>query len=255
MLNLNTTTLSAVFVPWDKDKILSKDLQDNEKNKTVDTGVTDTIKALYTCMEFVNFSCVKFITSKEVVSEIGDKLLEEGIICEESSIPISSMKDYSRFMIYHLNDHISTDFTLTIQHDGFIINPDSWRDEFLEYDYIGAPWPWRENGFVTPFGEHISVGNGGFSLRSKKLLEIPSKVKVPFDVVSMNHFYKMFGAVNWNEDGNICVHNRHIFEENGCKFAPVEVAKYFSYESPLDINSGIIPFGFHGNLPSNVELI
>jgi hypothetical protein len=75
-----------------------------------------------------------------------------------------------------------------------------------------------------------------------------------FDVVAMNNFYKMFGGVNWNEDGNICVHNRHIFEEQGCKFAPGEVAKDFSHESPLDINRGIIPFGYHGNLPSGVEI-
>jgi hypothetical protein len=20
------------------------------------------------------------------------------------------------------------------------VNPDSWKDEFLEYDYVGAPW-------------------------------------------------------------------------------------------------------------------
>jgi hypothetical protein len=255
MLNFNNITLSAVFVPWDKDKILSKDLQDEEKDKSVNSGVEDTIKALYTCMEFVNFSSVKFITSKEVIGKFGDKLLKDGIVCEESSISICNMKDYSKFMIYDLNTHIDTDFTLTIQYDGFIINPDAWRDEFLDYDYIGAPWPWKENGFITPFGEHISVGNGGFSLRSKKLLELPSKIEVPFDVVSMNNFYKMFGSVNWNEDGNICVHNRHIFEENGCRFAPVEVAKYFSYESPLNINRGIIPFGFHGNLPQNVELL
>ena len=107
---------------------------------------------------------------------------------------------------------------------------------------------------MTPFGEHITVGNGGFSLRSKKLTEVPTKVDVPFDVVAMNDFYKMFGGVNWNEDGNICVHNRHIFEEQGCKFAPVEVAKDFSHESPLNVNHGIIPFGYHGNLPAGVEL-
>lgn len=253
MLNLDNITLFALFVPWDQTKI--ENCQDGERDKIIPDGVTKTIKALYTCMEVVNFKEVKFLTSKHVINQIGKDLLKDGIICEEPSISVSSMKDYSKFMIYHLNEYINTDFVITIQHDGFIINPDAWRDEFLNYDYIGAPWPWREQGFVTPFGEHISVGNGGFSLRSKKLLELPSKVEVPFDVVAMNDFYKMFGSVNWNEDGNICVHNRHIFEENECKFAPVEVAKYFSYESPLNINQGIIPFGYHGNLPQGVEII
>lgn len=255
MLNLENITLFTVFVPWDKSKIDSQDFQDGEKDKTIPDGVTESIKALYTCMGFANFKEVKFVTSKGVIDQVGKDLLDDGIICEEPSIPVSSMKDYSKFMIYHLNEYINTDFVITIQYDGFIINPDAWRDEFLNYDYIGAPWKWREQGFVTPFGEHVSVGNGGFSLRSKKLIELPTKVEVPFDVVVMNHFYKMFGSVNWNEDGNICVHNRHIFEENGCKFAPVEVAKYFSYESPLDINQGIIPFGYHGNLPQGIEIV
>lgn len=255
MLNLENITLFTIFVPWDKSKIDSQDCQDGEKDKIIPDGVSQSIKALYTCMEFAKFKKVKFVTSKNVIEQVGKTLSEDGIICEEPSIPVLSMKDYSKFMIYHLNEYIDTDFVITIQHDGFIINPDSWKDEFLDYDYIGAPWPRREQGFITPFGEHVSVGNGGFSLRSKKLIELPTKVEVPFDVVAMNYFYKMFGSTNWNEDGNICVHNRHIFEENGCKFAPVEVAKFFSYESSLDINRGIIPFGYHGNLPPGIEVI
>jgi len=255
VLNLKDVTLSTVYVPWDKTKISSEDFQDGEKSKTIDNGVEQTIKAIYTCLNFAKFHSVKFITSKEVIDTHGEELLKDGIVCEEPSIPIVNMKEYARFMIYHLTEHIDSDYTLTIQHDGFIINPDAWMDEFYQYDYIGAPWPWREQGFVTPFGEHITVGNGGFSFRSKKLLDLPSKVEVPFDVVAMNDFYKMFGATNWNEDGNICVHNRHIFEEHGCKFAPVEVAKFFSHESSLDINRGIVPFGFHGNLPAGIEII
>jgi len=254
MLNLKGVTLSTVYVPWDKNKISKQDLQDGEFSKTINNGVEQTIKALHTCLNFAKFDAVKFITSKEVIDAYGEELLKDGIVCEEPSISVSNMKDYARLMIYHLTEHIDTEYTLTIQHDGFIINPDAWMDEFYQYDYIGAPWPWREQGFVTPFGEHIAVGNGGFSFRSKKLLDVPSKVEVPFDVVAMNDFYKMFGGVNWNEDGNICVHNRHIFEAQGCKFAPVEVAKFFSYESPLDINRGIVPFGFHGNLPHGIEV-
>jgi hypothetical protein len=64
----------------------------------------------------------------------------------------------------------------------------------------------------------------------------------------------MFGSKNTNEDGNICVHNKHLYEKRGCKIAPIEIAKYFSYESPVPENSGIIPFGFHNNLPPGVEV-
>lgn len=255
MLNLKNITLFTVYVPWDKSKIVESDFQDGEKTKVLNDGIEKTIKALYTCLNFAEFGSVKFITSKQVIDQYGSELLKDGIICEEPSIPIINMKEYARFMIYYLNQHIETEFTLTIQYDGFIINPDAWRDEFLDYDYVGAPWPWRENSYITPFENHISVGNGGFSLRSKKLLEVPSKVEVPFDVVEMNNFYKMFGSINWNEDGNICVHNRHIFEDQGCKFAPIDIAKYFSHETTMEVNRGIIPFGYHANLPEGIEVI
>ena len=254
MLDLKKVTLFTLYVPWDKSQIASDDLQDGEKEKVLDNGVEETIRALYTCLESAEFGATCFITSKEVIEERGAELLKDGIVCKEPSIPINNMKDYARYMIYHLHEHVDSEFVLTVQHDGFIINPLAWTDEFFDYDYVGAPWPWREQGFVTPFGEHIAVGNGGFSLRSKKLTEVPTKVDVPFDVVAMNDFYKMFGGVNWNEDGNICVHNRHIFEEQGCKFAPVGLARFFSHESTLDINRGIVPFGYHGNLPAGVEV-
>ncbi len=43
-------------------------------------------------------------------------------------------------MIKRINSYVATPFALVIQYDGFILNPDAWRDEFLDYDYIGAPW-------------------------------------------------------------------------------------------------------------------
>ena len=65
-----------------------------------------------------------------------------------------------------LKKYIDTDFCLIIQGDGFVIHPENWTDEFLKYDYIGAPW--RNLAHYS----FIRVGNGGFSLRSKKLLKI-----------------------------------------------------------------------------------
>lgn len=252
MLNLDNTTLFAMFVPWNKEKLSPAELQDGEENYAVANGIEKTIKAIRFCMKQVNFACVKFITSQEIIDTKGDELIKDGIICEANNT-INSFKDYSKFMIYDLKDHINTNFVLTIQYDGFILNAASWREDFFDYDYIGAPWPKIENAFVTPFGEQISVGNGGFSLRSKKLLNLPSLVDIPFDVVALNHFYKMFGSKNWNEDGNICVHNRHIFEQHGCKFAPLEIAKHFSHETTLSINKDIKPFGFHRNLPATLN--
>jgi hypothetical protein len=123
----------------------------------------------------------------------------------------------------------------------------------LEYDYIGAPWEYNENAYIDPFGNHQRVGNGGFSLRSKKLLDVPKKEHVEWDV-NRGDFYKHMNANNFAEDGNICVHNRHIYERCGCKFAPIEVAAKFAHEKPIKETVGIVPFGFHYHLPKNTKL-
>ena len=216
--------------------------------------IENTINAIHTCMNVASFGEVKFVTTDENVQKYKDQLSSDGIVVEEQVRPLTNIDEYNEYILYHLYKHIDTEYCLLVQDHAFIINPDAWKDEFLEYDYIGAPWPWRENAYVTPFGEHIRVGNGGFSLRSKKLLEVPNQVDIPFRPAEQPDFYKMFGSDNTNEDGNICVHNRHIFQEHGCRIAPIEIAKYFSYETPLDENRGIIPFGYHRNLPQGVTI-
>lgn len=56
-------------------------------------------------------------------------------------------------------ERIPTETMLIFQTDTMIVNPDRLR-EFLDYDYVGAPW---SDG---------AVGNGGLSLRKKsKMLE------------------------------------------------------------------------------------
>jgi hypothetical protein len=51
-------------------------------------------------------------------------------------------------------------------------------DDFLEFDYIGAPW--KESQWIKDFGLKIAVGNGGFSLRTKQvMINAITKVKRP----------------------------------------------------------------------------
>ena len=221
-LRIKDTTLSTMYVPWDKSKIAASDLQDGEQSKTLDNGVEDTIRAIYTCMDFADFDSVKFITSKEVIDIRGEDLLQDGIVCEEPSIPITNMKDYARFMIYHLTEHVDTNYTLTIQHDGFIVNPDQWRDEYYDYDYIGAPWP--------HFQSH-NVGNGGFSLRSKALVESVQNFLLPSDLSEA-------------EDVVVCRYLRSRLEDKcGLTFAPLSIAETFAYEMK---RTKLETFGFHG---------
>jgi hypothetical protein len=155
--------------------------------------------------------------------------------------------------MYNLTNHVETSHCLLIQADGFVINPEMWDDNWFQYDYIGAPWEYSETAYIDPWGNHQRVGNGGFSFRSKKLLDVPKNAYVHFDV---NHgsFYKHMNANNFAEDGNICVHNRHIYEVLGCKFAPLEVAVKFSQEKRIPETNGIVPFGFHRILPPNTKL-
>jgi hypothetical protein len=133
---------------------------------------------------------------------------------------------------------------LIVQADSGIDKVNLWLDEFLGFDYIGAPWPLSDDAYIDPFGNHQRVGNGGFSLRSKKLLEVPLFSHVEWNPNSSN-FYRHMNANSFSEDGNICVHNRHIYESAGCQFAPLEIALKFSRELPVSEYQGTGTFGYH----------
>ncbi|HUK05973.1 MAG TPA: DUF5672 family protein [Burkholderiales bacterium] len=130
---------------------------------------------------------------------------------------IASIAGYSRFMVKELGARIDTDFALVVQYDGFVANGKRWRAEFLDYDYVGAPWP---DG---------SVGNGGFSLRSKKLLRALQDPRI---------------AELVPEDAAICKTYRGLLEsEYGIRFAPTAVAARFSFETRPPPEPTL---GFHG---------
>jgi len=134
--------------------------------------------------------------------------------------PLRSIDAYSRFMIERLPALVRTAHVLIVQWDGFVIHPDRWRDDFLQYDYIGAPWHYHE-------GPH-RVGNGGFSLRSRRLLQALPPLPDHFDEP---------------EDRFICQTWRPQAEALGLKFAPPGLAAEFSIDfGDLDGR----PFGFHG---------
>ena len=222
---------------------------------SVDTtdNLDGTLKGIYTSMMGINFGAVKLITTKEQIKTNTD-LKEEGITLEEPVREIKNYNDYNYYVIYCLHNHVETSHCLLVQPDGFVLFPDKWDDEWLKYDYIGAPWPLVKDSNIDPFGNQHQVGNGGFSLRSKKLLEVPTKVEVPWETNNSDFYWMPPGVVNYHEDGNICVHNRHIFVEQGCEFAPVNVAARFSQENRIPECEGITPFGFHYRLPPGVEL-
>lgn len=193
--------------------------------------IPETIRALQLSSKNVNYAKIKLITHSKP-----DSL---PVNIEYCHIPqINSIDQYSYDMIYNLGKYVDTDFALTIQYDGYVVNPHCWKKDFLNYDYIGAPWPEPKDpiSYRDENGKVHRVGNGGFSLRSKRLIELPNVLNLEWKA------YRNF----YNEDGYICVLYRDIYEKNGCKFAPIEVAKYFSHETNIPEISGITPFGFHG---------
>jgi len=142
-----------------------------------------------------------------------------------------SSKEYARFLLKNLWPFITTTHIITIHWDGFPTNEVRWRSEFLDYDYIGAPWIWSFEGF--------NIGNGGFSIRSKKLLDLCAS-----DIVDLDWEY--FGG---GEDVMIGIKHRKFLENNNCKFPSPLLAAQFSYEAgPLNENA----FGFHS--PVNIPL-
>ena len=193
--------------------------------------IEKSIKAISHSCKFIEFDSVKFISH-----ERPDFLPSFIEFCYIEKI--KDINQYSFNMIYNLDKFVESDFALVIQSDGYVVNPYSWRDEFLNYDYIGAPFalPTDDFSYRDIYGEIFRVGNGGFSLRSKKLIHLANK---------LNLEWKPFHGF-YNEDGFICAMNRHIYENNGCKFAPLDVAKYFSHEANIPETFGIDPFGFHG---------
>ncbi len=153
---------------------------------------------------------------------------------------ITSIEDWNYKIIYELPNYINTSHCLLIHADGYVTNPQLWTDKWLGFDYIGAPWPLPNDSFSyrDESGDLVRVGNS-VSLRSKKLMKlIATRPKEYFW-----SFKEKYG--NTNEDGFICCHNRKWLESQGCKFAPLEVAKHFSKEHEIPENVGLETFAFH----------
>ena len=133
--------------------------------------------------------------------------------------PINTTKDYSDLLLTGLRQYVAGTHALIIQWDSFILHPELWTNDFLQYDYIGAVWPHHPE---TP------VGNGGFSLRSVTLLEA-----LESPAITKRH----------PEDFCICVDNKAILENQfGIRFAPIEIAEQFAVER----TNWHPAFGFHG---------
>jgi hypothetical protein len=161
---------------------------------------------------------------------------------------------YSIFMLYKLHNFINTEFALVIQDDGWVINEKAWSKNYFSYDYLGAPthlarrklgelysyyknYTWVKDYCISPENFDV-VLNGGFSLRSKKLLELPEAKSMKFIIDPPDP--KIKSSLAWSqdpllEDVQICLQLRTQLEAYGIKFPKIEIAKKFSIEH-IDLN-------------------
>lgn len=172
----------------------------------------EAISAIRKSMEQCDFAKVKFITDVKIKLDGIEVILIN---------KLKSKVEYSEFLIKKLNNFFDTRYVLVIQYDGYVLNADCWDEEFLKYDYIGAPWLYPDNR---------NVGNGGFSLRSKKLQKILAedsfiKMSDPEDEV-IGRFYR-----------------EYLEKEYDIKFPSVKLADKFSFELRTPFAK---TFGFHG---------
>jgi hypothetical protein len=112
---------------------------------------------------------------------------------------------------------VRTSHVLYIEYDGWVVDGAAWQPDWLDYDWIGAPWPWQPRH---------QVGNGGFSLRSRRLLR----------------FLCGRAQRGTPEDELVCRYYRAALERHGFVWPPANVAAGFAFERDPPRPS----FGFHG---------
>lgn len=116
---------------------------------------------------------------------------------------------WSRAWWFDVPPLLRTAFTLNIQWDSWVWDPEMWSDEFLTYDYVGAPW-WYKDG--------KNVGNGGFSLISTRLKRYIAKRA--WDYPCDTHL----------DDDLLCRKYRPRLEQAGFRWAPEHIAHRFAFE-------------------------
>ena len=170
-----------------------------------------TRKAVYDCLSKVQFGDVKLFTD-EVVT---------GSYIEYHVPAFKSFDEAGRFTVYDLPRCIGTSHVLFIHWDSWIVDSAMWMDAYLDYDYIGAPW-WYRDG--------LNVGNSGFCLRSKRLMDFLAAHSDEFPLKAP-------------EDDTLCRQYRPRLEKLGFKWAPDLIAHAFSVER---VRACSRSFGFHG---------
>lgn len=144
---------------------------------------------------------------------------------------IGSSAAYSDFCLRSLHRYFDTSHVLISQHDGWVEFPKYWDPEFLKYDYIGSPMVWAPELMAERAEQGTGHGgNGGFSLRSRRL---------------MARISQMSRDLSGDEDVVISVGIYDQLIREGFKFPPLELAMVFSHQGNINDTKPRPTFGFH----------
>jgi len=190
--------------------------------------IPDTIKALQISSEHLKFAEIVLVSHEKPIN------LPDNIVFKYYP-KMNNITEFNNFCCKDFHKYFETSHCMLVQFHGYIIRPELWDDGWLQYDWIGAPWAYRDDSYITHDGEHVRQGNGGVRLQSKRFAEMPSKYNLP-----LNHDRGFY-----NEDGNYCVYYRRLFKELGINYADVNVASKFAFENNIPENQNILPFAFH----------
>lgn len=177
----------------------------------------------------------------EIVDLFAQKFANVEIQVESSLVP-GSTRPLSLDCICRLHTRFSTEYVLIVQNDGFPLYGGKAFAKFVgPWDYIGGPWGGRLSYFdFFPYPGY-AVGNGGFSLRSRRICRAAAehwrgivRLIVPYT----NWFYE---DIYYTRALSVFVRGwRKMFN-----IAPFDVAREFSLANKLPYPSKIPPMGFH----------
>lgn len=129
-------------------------------------------------LRHIGFNDVHVVTSPDNVQWYHDRFSEAGIDAKVRTLPSEvqaapfDVDAYSsllkRFDFWEHFDPVAK--VLVVQDDGFLLDGSGF-EQFMNYDYVGAPWA-KENlpDLVGAVGDNM-VGNGGLSLRSVSMMK------------------------------------------------------------------------------------
>ncbi|HNX35663.1 MAG TPA: DUF5672 family protein [Kiritimatiellia bacterium] len=155
-----------------------------------------------------------------------------------------NVKTLNREAIMNLPKRFDTEYLLSFQNHAFPIR-EGLNDFLGKYDYIGAPWVFGKDDWITRFLLHHrgDVGNGAFSIKSRQLCEMTAWY--------YERKYKYLPHCYLVIDDYFIGKTLPSFEKRyreTIRIASPAAAATFSLEDNVALHESIHanPFGFHG---------